>query len=203
MKSIILFFPRRTLILIISLIVLITLLLILMLIGGGFGSGPKSIPIPNPILMKQVSPLQKTQIGKTSIEDVQKLPTVLNKETLPNGSVKFTLKSEVSPRNDEVIIKDKAVVLEKRSLPLNPDVIGFTSIPQMESEYGKPEKVIASTINYGPFSSTYIYASRGFAFIGNPNNNTVFELQFFSPTSVDEYIRLYGDNIGPSSQANE
>lgn len=68
---------------------------------------------------------------------------------------------------------------------------------------GQPEKTAPGSKFYGYHMNTYIYASKGIVFIGNPNINEVFEIQSFTPMSVEEYINNYGQDISESQRRGE
>ena len=63
------------------------------------------------------------------------------------------------------------------------------------SKYGQPEEIVNGSNFYGYGVSTYIYADKGFAVIGNANADKVYELQTFLPMSIDQYKSQYGQDL--------
>lgn len=152
-------------------------------------------PSGPPVKATTISPLQKTLIGQTTASDIEKLAGVQKKEILPSGETRYELKAFIPQRPDEVRTKDNIVVFERIDVPQDPKAMGYAEISQMTRTYGKPEKVIQGSAFFGPFVSTYIYGTRGFAFIGNPHTDEVYELQLFTPMTAGEYITKHGSDI--------
>jgi len=161
-------------------------------------------PAPSSTLpIKIISPLQKTTISETGKQEVEKLPGISQPQILPDGSIKYELPADVPQRPNEIITKNNIVVFERIDIPEDPNKNGYITISDYISKYGQPEKSTTGSKFFGPFASTYIYNSKGFAFIGNLNTNEIFEIQVFSPTSVDNYIKTYGQDIKESRPSPE
>lgn len=142
-----------------------------------------------------VSPIQKANIGRTKETEIEKLSGHIKQEVLPNGDVKHEFSSAVSIRPDTIITKGGVAVFERIDVPQNPKAVGYAKISQAVKAYGEAEKVIQGSAFFGPFTSTFIYSSRGFAFIANPHTDEVYEIQVFTPMPVASYIEMYGDDI--------
>lgn len=142
-----------------------------------------------------VSPLHVVTIGKTTDAEVAALPNKLTSETLSDGSKKYTFTAPITTRTNDIIIKNGVAIYEKIVTPEKKADTGYQTIDQYTQQYGQPEEVIQGTELYGPYSSTYIYASKGFAFIANPNTNEVYEVKVFMPMTVEEYKVQYGSDI--------
>lgn len=148
---------------------------------------------------KHVSSLQKTIIGKTGEQDVNSLSGFLKKETLPSGQIKYSFESPLSARPNEILINNGIVVFEKELVPVSPSSTGYTTISQTTATFGQPEKIFNGSKFYGWVLKHYIYSSQGFAFVGNPNNDEIYEFDFFKPTTVENYVSLYGGDISRQS----
>lgn len=92
-------------------------------------------------------------------------------------------------------MKNNRAIFERIIIPENPNEIGHVKISQLTSSFGKPEKIIQGSLFYGPFSSTYIYSNRGFAFVGNAYSDWVHEIHLFSPMNSETYIKTFGEDI--------
>lgn len=65
--------------------------------------------------------------------------------------------------------------------------------PDFTKTYGQPEKEMYN--RYGFFSKTYIWASKGVAAIGNKNTDQVFEVAYFTPMTLADYLQKYGQGL--------
>lgn len=144
---------------------------------------------------QNVSPLQKAVIGKTTEEQVNKLPGLLNREVFPDGQIKYNFESPLSLRPNEIILKNGRVVYERELTPEEPSLVGYTTLSEMTQRFGNPDKVFEGSKFYGWPLKQYIYSTHGFSFVANPNNNEVYEMNFFEPMSVPEYEARYGQDI--------
>ena len=172
----------------ISVVVLVALAIELSSLG-------KPEPTPPTVKTPPVSTLQKSIIGKTTTSEIERLPRVEKKETLPNGDTRYELTSFIPQRPDEIITKGGVSVFERIDVPQNPKALGYARITQFVKVYGQPEKLIQGSAFFGPFTSTYIYSTRGFAFIANPHTDEIYEIQVFASMPVASYIEMYGDDI--------
>jgi hypothetical protein len=148
-----------------------------------------------------LSPLLKTQIGDRM--DTGILHTVTNAELTQKddqGKAVLSYSSEQIARPNIIESVHDAVVFERKLLPLDPTAEGYAKISDFKKKLGEPEKEASGSRYYGPYFKTYIYAGQGFAAIGNPNTDTVFEIQQFKPMSVDDYVTQYGSDITNTSK---
>lgn len=142
-----------------------------------------------------ITPAQRSIVGETTESDLENLPDVIATEQVSESETHYTLRSFINILPDKIIAKDGVVVYEKVTLPTSKDKPESRSISQITNIYGPPERKEQGSVRFGQFLSTYIYASRGFAFAGNSNTDTVHEMEFFKPMSVNEYLVLYGKGI--------
>jgi hypothetical protein len=189
-------------------IILVVFVLIVALLGGGRKNGTTSTPTPTNVpggtsTQHKIAPSQKTIIEKTTKKEVEELPKVEGKSTLPNGATRYTFSSPIITRKNEVIVKDNHVVFERVLTPVSSKDPGYVLISDYEKEYGKPQQIIRGSHFYGNLIKTYIYADKGFVLIGNPFTDEVFEVHTFIPTTIENYIQLYGEDINKNAPAGE
>lgn len=146
---------------------------------------------------QKIYSLQKTIINNTKDSEIQGLPDVIKTETLPNNTKEYLLNSPASLSRPNKIITQNGIVRYEQIITdeTNPASVTYATISRYKNVFGNPEKAIKGSRYYGSFMNTYIYASRGFALIGNPYTDEVFEVQTFVPTIVDKYIENYGQDI--------
>lgn len=180
--------------------VIITGLLVIIIIGVFFATyfssnSPQTLnpEQPTPIQLGgeiRASGIQKTEIGKTTISQIQNIPGITKV-----SDTQYTLPSELLARPNEILTDKNVAVFERALLPVSSQDPRYKTISEMEKIFGQPDKTAKGSKFYGEFLSTYIYASKGMTFIGNPNTNEVYEIQFFKPMTLDEYISKYGSDI--------
>lgn len=178
----------------------IIFIFIILMIALGIFLANSFLKIPS--FKLDINSLYKTKVGKTTEQEVQKL-NIKEKEASSGGSTVYKLESLKQDRPDQVITENGVVVFERRYIPVDPDDPKYIKISQLTSSLGEPEKVIEGSIYYGLHMSTYIYAKKGMAFIGNSYTNEVFEVQTFLPMTVDEYINKYGQDTKRGSKSEE
>lgn len=140
----------------------------------------------------------KTVVGSTPEKDVLTYPGLIKEEKIDSNTILFTFNGPFSYRNNEIITRNGVVVYEKN---ITTDYsLRHPSISDFLNQYGPGEKEILGSKKYGRFAKTYIYASKGFAFIGNPSTDEVDEFQAFLPTTLEEYFKNWGKDIDPNIQ---
>ena len=199
-------FPNK--VVLIPLTIAIGLLLIVMFIGisllrsSGTLPGVTS-PTPTPVRStidsipqgQKLSPLQKSAVGITPQEELEDAPTFESKTPLPDGTTRYTFGSEFVTRKNEVITKDGKAVFERILIPISSKSVGYARMSDFTKRYGQPQNKAIGSRFHGPFITTFIYANKGFAVIGNTRTDEAFEIHQFAPTTPQEYRRLYGDDI--------
>lgn len=150
-------------------------------------------PTPTPIPLKspaQLPNLQKTVIGKTTLQEIQNIPGITK-----ISENKYSYSSYLGSRPNEIQVDKNTTAFERVLVPISTSDPNFTTISELIEKFGEADKVIPGSKFYGYFPFTYIYASQGMTFIGNPNTNEVYEIQFFRPMSIQEYTELFGGDI--------
>lgn len=148
----------------------------------------------------RVSVLQKTIPGNSIDEkSLTGQPDFLKKEVIAGNKTQYSFESELIVRPNIVQTDGAQVIFERELTPVSSSAKGFKHLTEFLQEKGQPEKIIQGSKYYGWMEKTYIYASKGYAVIGNENANEVLEYHLFIPTTVDEYIKIYGEDLDPNS----
>lgn len=194
MKNLINIFPGKTLILMAFLLGLIIILSFILFISKQkpSPSGPNPVISGSPSPVNFISPFQKTIIGKTSAQDIETKYDIQNKQLLDNGDIQYSIKSKLDARPDQIIAHDNLAQFERTITVGSSDPIKLTA---QIIKLGPAEKAVKGSSFYGAHMDTYIYASKGLALIANTYADEVYEIQTFPPTSVDNYLNLYGTDI--------
>lgn len=162
---------------------------------------PTPIIIPTSTLAKNVSPLQKTTIGKNSSEELEKRSDLIEKKTLPNQQMQYTFTSPITIRPNEVITTANGVsMFERIVVPEYPTQEGYATIAEFKKLLGETNNVFKGSSFYGARVETYAYPRKGITFIGNPFTNEVYEIHLYPSTTIEEYRRLYGQDINEELQ---
>lgn len=193
--------PKKTFILILVLIVLIGLLSIIAILSPkaqkNLSVSPGPVVMRSPIPANNLSPLQKTITGKTSPQEIEQRFNVLNKQSLDSDKTSFTIPSSLVDRPDQIITQNNQAIFERTILIRNErEIIKISSII---SRFGPPERILTGSKYYGRHTRIYVYANKGFAFIAITNEATdemeIYEIHAFVPTSVENYLKEYGEDI--------
>lgn len=171
--------------------ILLFVLTALILILGGFLLFKKS----SETTFKKASPLLKSEIGKTTGDEIEKSLKITKKESSTGGTIRYSFQSNNPLRPDQIELQDGVVKFERVYIPEDPSDPGYLKISDMESKFGKAELIKPGSKFWGSMAKTYIYAKKGFVFIGNPYTNEVFEIQQFKPMSTEEYLTQFGEDV--------
>jgi hypothetical protein len=125
-------------------------------------------------------------------EPLENFEGLEKKETLPDGTLKYTYSSPVRNRPNIIIARENEEAIFQSSVT-HPDFP--VKITNYTNRYGAPKWVFKGSNFYGKDVQTFIYPELGIAFIANPNTQDVFEQHLFESMSVEEYVRKYGDDI--------
>jgi hypothetical protein len=185
---------RKLLLLVVGITILILPLFILLWIPGSNKvitnpdiTAPTPIPLENAVYLPG---LQKTRIGETTTQDVEKIPGITK-----ISDSQFTYPTYLNQRPGEIVIQNNVVSFERVLVPSSSSNPNYTTITKLQILFGEPEKITKGSRFYGEFLYTYIYASKGMTFIGNPNTDEVYEIQFYRPMPIQEYLRLFGSDV--------
>lgn len=207
----ILLFLLRHRLLIVFLILLLFLFLITVLLFLTRGvdsprpSDPQTFPTPIPlqpreINLQQISPLQKTTIGRTTEDDVEKIFAQGEKEIINQNETKYSIPSSVNLLPHEVVVENGIVVFERIIAPKDKTSPSFAKLSDYIDYLGQPEEIVTGSKLYGDFISTYIYAKRGLAIVGNNDADIVYEFHKFMPIATNEYKERYGTDLNSKDE---
>jgi len=202
MKTILLRFKLELFLLSLVILVILGFLVALILTRNPAPSGisrvPESIP---PLLLpagtireSSFSAYLKTEVGKTTEAELRKIPELQEKASSKAGLNEFTYNSAFADRNN-TILTENSLVAFKRVIPVNSQTWEAPQISDYEDIYGIPDSQYTGSTSHGRFAKTSVYATKGVAFIFNPSTGEVYEIQSFSPTTVDQYIAKWGEDI--------
>ncbi len=113
---------------------------------------------------------------------------VYEKKELADGTIFYTYASANSKRPDMIAVKDGLVIFNRM-------VLRQMTMDNYVLAYGKPDYIARGSAFYGPDAVTYVYPTRGRAFVGNPQTNTAFEEMAFKPIPGSEFKREYGGDL--------
>lgn len=158
-----------------------------------------SSPSPTPVTYTKdvegnfrLTPLSKTQIGQTTLEDMRKRN--IASQATENGITTFSLESATGGEFDEVKVRD-GIVVSETTHTFNLEAGTPPKVSIYEREYGRSELILPSVSQLGKHISAYIYATKGFTLFVNPNTGTVYMIQRFTPMNLTLYQTLYGEYI--------
>ena len=144
--------------------------------------------------------LSSVVIGQTTADEIETLPDVQKSVTNSNGYTTYPIGTDTLHPN-EVITQNNVAIFKREQINSQTDPNPPT-LSYYLSKYGNPEEKIQGSKFYGRNAYYYIYPARGLALIANVATAQVFELQFFVPTTLDTYERIYGDDIQTGHQIN-
>lgn len=160
-----------------------------------------SIIVPNPtIFSRNTLPNQKATIGQTTESQLQSIPGLIEEKPSSEGGKIFSYTSSLIDRPGIVITNHNKVAIFERGVIPSGRNLYFSEI---KSTFGTEEKIIIGS-SYGKAVNTYIYASRGIAILANPYADEVYEIQRFTPMSIEKYISSFADpkNITNAEEGN-
>lgn len=156
-------------------------------------------PTPTPVSVDTLtrnqikSPLEKTTIDKTTQQQVEKIQDVVASAS-PEDTTTYTFPSVNALIPNEVQTQNGVVTYERTST-FTSDPGGFPSLQGFMRTLGSPEQTIQGNIVYGEGINAYLFPNKGVVLIGNPATDETYEIQRFTPMSVIEYLRQYGDSV--------
>lgn len=191
-------------------IVLIIIVFLMTLISSV--SQPENIPLaptsttPTPVQIRQfqkstgkLSPLQQTIIKKTTESEIQKTYGIEKIRTLPNNTTEYILPSSFSKLPQQIIVKNGVVVYEEIVTPKDPTKEGFVRLSDFTRAFGTPDSDVRGSKRYGWWMHTYIYPGKGIAVLADPETDIIYEIRIFVPTTLEEYIKQYGNDLDPNA----
>lgn len=151
-------------------------------------SEPTINPLPEPIYKNL-----KSDINKPLNNSLLEGPDLKKTTPLSDNQVEYSFISSLPARDNLIITKGDKVIFERAIT--NPEANILPKFDSYFQKYGKPEAEVKGSKFYGEFQTTYIYASKGFALIANPFTMEIDEVHTFASMSVDDYIKIWGQDI--------
>lgn len=172
------------------------LLIIILLIFISISSPNKPTPIPpqyqpTPTVIIAI-PGQKYTIGETKAGEINQNNSVIKQEPKLNLT-KYSLRSSLDLRPNIVMTDGNVVVFESIIVPQ--ESASIIKLSDYLKRYGVANKTFTGSNFYGSMANTYVFTSQGLAIIANSYTNEIYELQVFSPTTIENYVKYYGDDI--------
>lgn len=168
---------------------------------GNLSGLPSPTPLQSEIESQpKLYELQKTTIGANR-DTVERLSEVEKKETLPDGSLRYSLKSPLISRKNEIIVKNGQVIYERILVPESRKSPGYVTISEYRHRLGNPAAIIRGSRFYGPLIATILYPEKGIVLIGNTYTDEVYEVHAFSPMTLEDYRSQFGQDIDETTQA--
>lgn len=206
---------------VLAMIGLVVLILLLLVIPGIISfNNPDTTPSPEPTLQPassdppvskggppilfrnnpssetatQIQNQSKTEVGKTTKQEVIKLPNLKSTKTRPDGMTEYTFAS-TTKRDNLLVLRDDVVVF-KRYVPFDPQTKQYPKVFDYEDKFGMPDTSFEGSKYYGQKTLTYIYASQGFAIINDLDTGDVYEIHTFVPENQPSgYINKWGEDL--------
>lgn len=157
-------------------------------------TGPKVIypQPPSQEASQQEKAYSTIKIGETTNEQLKQLPE-LKGEHVKGNQTEFSFKS--ARYNDNIVITENGVVVFKKVITIDPQTWQHPPLSSYLNAYGTPEAEFTGSSAYGSRFKTYVYPSKGLAFIGNPTPDELYEIQVFEPTTLEQYRSKWGQDI--------
>ncbi|MBI2337823.1 hypothetical protein HYU95_01435 [Candidatus Daviesbacteria bacterium] len=188
--------------------IIIIALMILLIIASGiilvnkpqqpYQSPPVIIFNPSPtakVSQSNVYPDLISIVGVTTDENLKRRPDLKRISILPDGKTQYSFISKLNARDNIVITRNGITVFE-RFIKMEDNLEKY-SLDYYKRVYGNPEKEIVGSKFYGIAYTTYIFAGKGIALIGDTKSEDIVEIQIFIPTSTNTYLQQWGEDIQP------
>lgn len=191
---------KRILILIFVLVVVLFIVILIKLFTGPKQEKIETKPSETPSTSTQVNRLNrivpeyiKTVAGITTRDEVENLADLSSKKELPQGGTEYRFYSPEIGRENIIVVQNEKVSFE-RAITVDKDSV-HPKLSLFKSIYGEANKVFGGSSYYGKFIQTLLYTNLGVGLIVNPFTDEVFEIHQFTPTSAEDYLSLWGDEI--------
>lgn len=189
---------NKKLLLIICAFVLIITIAVLVFLNLTTQNEPQNPNNPSPRVTnlptsQKLTPLQKTEIGKTTDAEVRQGNYILSVKQEGSKTI-YEVTSNTFGATDEIITQDGNVISERvdtfnRKVGQPPKVNAYIRL------YGEPEEKIRSVSPLGKHITAYLYPTQGFTLFVNENTGTVYQVQRFEPLSLTSYKTNYASYI--------
>lgn len=152
---------------------------------------PKTVPKSSLSIQPFVQ--RNIVINQTQEKEIDRFSNLKNKESSSSGQTKYFLSSERVLRDDLIITRNTKAIFERKvtdSRDPNQPIL-----EEIIKQYGQPETTKTGSYHYGDQEQTLVFAKFGFAILLNPYTNYIDEVHRFTPTSDQEYLSTWGEDI--------
>jgi hypothetical protein len=137
--------------------------------------------------------------GETTKSDVvNSLGKASTEVKIPGGTID-DFKSASVNRTHEITFDSKNIVQIAKQVITAQDK---KSPIDIQNTYGQPQNVL-----YGPDFvngvNLYVYPEKGAAMLANVRSNTLFEIWYFSPTTLENFIKNFGSGYSSDASSNK
>lgn len=199
---------QKQTLLLVGLLVILVVVFLVVVISSFFASRaridtPLTVPSPTPVVAtrpprERLSPLQKTEIGKTTSVEVERSGSVISKSE-KDGVTVYQVRSASLGKTDEIRTRSGVVISER--------IDTFNKIAGMppkttayEQVFGPPEEIINGVSPIGQYISAYIYAEQGLTIFANRYTKTVHLVHRYSPMTLTTYKNEFADYLKPAPE---
>lgn len=167
---------------------------ILVMVFSGSQTGQPQVTVPKTDALKTPPFVPRNiTINQTPERDIANLPNLKRKEASASGQTKYFLSSERTMRDDLIVTKNNTAIFERKvtdSRDPNQPIL-----EEITAQYGEPEMVKVGSYHYGDNEKVLVFAKLGFALLLDPYTNYIDEIQKFSPTTPEQYLSSWGEDI--------
>lgn len=161
---------------------------------------PSAGPVA-PTVQKTPPVSLQTKIGITTKDQLLTSSDIASSSALTRTKTLFTFRNTDTLQAHSVVEYNGVAAFEKGTL-IQPG-LKLHKISEYIAQFGSPDKIYTGSRRFGQFENTYIYASKGFALVGNHFTDEVDQLQSFTPTTTEQYVLEWGQDIEPDSGIKE
>ena len=171
-------------------LVIVGIGIILLMVLGLLWERPKAPSLPSS--PSQASSSEGIVPGTSSVSDLEKLTGEL--AVIPNddGTVTHTYGLETDPQPIEVIVKDGWVAFLKKR-PTSKDPLLLEEYVKRFGEYD------LSLYSHEPGFKAYVFLDAGLVVIAHEVKGDVIELQYFTPTTKEDFLASWGKDFPSAS----
>lgn len=141
--------------------------------------------------------LNKIVLNKTTRNEAKEILRGWNQEAI-NDITTITTPTSLPSRTNKVVSNKQFVIYKRVIIPLVITESKEVTISGLKNSLGEPHQTYTGSKAYGYSMATYAYPQKGISFVANNFEDEVYEIQYFQPTTLDEFIKLYGEDINLS-----
>jgi hypothetical protein len=170
--------------------------ILFLLVFGLLFERPKTPPVPSG--PSRASSSEGLIPGESSVEDLEKLKGPLSVIPNEDGTITHTYGLETDPQPIEVIVKDGRVTFLKKR-PTGSDPLFLEEYVKRFGEYD------FSMYSQEPGFKAHVFLEAGLVVVAQEVKGDVIELQYFTPTTEEDFLKLWGENfleVSPTQPPN-